>query len=99
MLPASTEDVAAELEIIRKARQMNDEKGAGWNLGERGDRHARQVLEVASAPKKDMNGGRDGFGIWVASENRSRFPKVAVSSIREGGEAMVKEGSRRGEEK
>jgi hypothetical protein len=62
-LPA--EDVAAELELIRRARTYNDEKGLGSNLElENG---GKNLLEMASYPKT--------FNYWVQSDNKSALGK------------------------
>lgn len=59
----SPDEANAEIEIMRRARSYNDERGFGSNLElESG---ARTLLEEAAFPKK--------FNHWVRSENRERM--------------------------
>lgn len=63
--PLPPDDVQAELELIRRARSYNEEKGLGSNLDlENG---GRTILEMACEPRR--------FDYWVASENRSALDR------------------------
>ena len=67
------DDVAAELELIRRARSYNDEKGVGSNLDlENG---GRTLLEMASYPRT--------FNYWIQSDNRSSLDRRHRGSERE----------------
>lgn len=63
--PLPPDDVAAELELIRRARNYNEEKGIGSNLDlENG---GRTLLEMASYPRT--------FNYWIQSDNRSSLDR------------------------
>lgn len=63
----SSEDITAELELIRRARQFNDQKGFGRNL--ESDEQAFRLLSEAAYPKDGR--GRER---WVASESLDNLP-------------------------
>ena len=73
--PASLppDDVAAELELIRRARNYNDDKGLGKNLEL--DNGGKPLLEMASYPRT--------FSYWVGSENKSSLGKSREERERE----------------
>ncbi|KAL2069946.1 hypothetical protein VTL71DRAFT_14626 [Oculimacula yallundae] len=86
----SAEDANADIEVMRRARTHNDEKGYGNNLEiEQG---ARSLLEEAAFPKKYQH--------WVKSDNKDKILGHAVptSSLREdyGGQPMMKQISQGG---
>jgi hypothetical protein len=63
--PLPPDDVQAELELIRRARSYNEEKGLGSNLElENG---GRTLLEMACEPKK--------WDYWVSSDNRNALDR------------------------
>ncbi|KAH9220066.1 Sds3-like-domain-containing protein [Leptodontidium sp. 2 PMI_412] len=81
----SAEDANADIEVMRRARNHNDEKGYGSNLDlEQG---ARSLLEEAAYPKKYQH--------WVKSDNKDKMtvPTFPTSSLREdyGGQPMMKQ--------
>ncbi|CZT09341.1 related to nif-specific regulatory protein [Rhynchosporium agropyri] len=81
----SAEDANADIEVMRRARTHNDEKGYGSNLDlEQG---ARSLLEEAAFPKKYQH--------WVKSDNKDKLTghAIATSSLREdyGGQPMMKQ--------
>ncbi|KAG4441610.1 hypothetical protein IFR05_002894 [Cadophora sp. M221] len=81
----SAEDANADIEVMRRARNHNDEKGYGSNLDlEQG---ARSLLEEAAYPKKYQH--------WVKSDNKDKItvPALPTSSLREdyGGQPMMKQ--------
>lgn len=93
--PLPPDDVAAELELIRRARSYNDEKGIGSNLDlENG---GRTLLEMASYPRT--------FNYWIQSDNRSSLDRrhrggereevgSDISPVKNGGEGMERGDSR-----
>ncbi|KAH7346788.1 Sds3-like-domain-containing protein [Rhexocercosporidium sp. MPI-PUGE-AT-0058] len=81
----SAEDANADIEVMRRARNHNDEKGFGSNLDlEQG---AKSLLEEAAYPKKYQH--------WVKSDNKDKMivPTIPTSSLREdyGGQPMMKQ--------
>ncbi|PQE03296.1 deacetylase complex subunit protein [Rutstroemia sp. NJR-2017a BBW] len=81
----SQEEINAELEIIRRGRTYNDERGYGKNLElENG---GRTLLEAVMVPRKAVT-------YYVKSDNKASM----LSSMREemGGEPMSKQSSRGG---
>ncbi|TQS34304.1 hypothetical protein Golomagni_05317 [Golovinomyces magnicellulatus] len=88
----SSEDINIELELIRRARQFNEQRGLGRNL--QIDEQALRLLSEAAFPKDGR--GRER---WVVSENRENLPfthkpgKIKERDIIDGGEAMSKKGS------
>ncbi|CAD6503433.1 BgTH12-03098 [Blumeria graminis f. sp. triticale] len=85
----SPDDLVSEMELIRRAKQVNDQRGLGRNLDT--DEHALRLLSEAAFPKDGR--GRER---WVASENKDNLPVVPKAGRgRElGGEAMSKQSSR-----
>jgi len=83
----SAEDAAAELDVIRRARSYNEEKGIGRNLElENG---GKTLLDAVTHPKQ-----LNKYMYWLKSENTH-----AISSLREdvGGVPMSKQSSRGGD--
>ena len=83
----SAEDAAAELEVIRRARSYNEEKGIGRNLDlENG---GKTLLDAVTHPKNLSK-----YAYWLKSDNTH-----AISSLREdvGGVPMSKQSSRGGD--
>ncbi|KAG4028689.1 hypothetical protein MFRU_020g01280 [Monilinia fructicola] len=81
------DEINAELEIIRRGRTYNDERGFGRNLDlENG---GRSLLEAVSTPRRAQT-------YYVKSENKGSM----LSNLREelGGEPMSKQSSRGGSE-
>ncbi|KAI1001841.1 hypothetical protein K3495_g6362 [Podosphaera aphanis] len=89
----SSEEISNEVELINRARQLNDEKGLGRNLET--DKHALRLLSEVAFPKDGR--GRER---WVASENRENLPQFQKSGrgrdrdIIPSSEAMSKQNSR-----
>lgn len=81
----SAEDANADIEVMRRARNHNDEKGFGSNLDI--DMGAKSLLEEAAWPKK--------YSYWVKSDNKDKMkePVIPTSSLREdyGGQPMMKQ--------
>ncbi|RAL67985.1 hypothetical protein DID88_008709 [Monilinia fructigena] len=81
------DEINAELEIIRRGRTYNDERGFGRNLDlENG---GKSLLEAVSTPRRAQT-------YYVRSENKGSM----LSNLREelGGESMSKQSSRGGSE-
>lgn len=72
--PASltNEDITIELDLIRRARQLNDQKGLGYNL--KTDDKILALLKEAVNPK-----GQKGRERWIASENRENIYNLQKS--------------------
>jgi len=81
----SAEDANADIEVMRRARTLNDEKGYGSNLDV--EQGAKSLLEEAAYPRKYQH--------WVKSDNKEKVagPILPTSSLREdyGGQPMLKQ--------
>ncbi|KAK0103658.1 hypothetical protein ONS95_005671 [Cadophora gregata] len=81
----SAEDANADIEVMRRARILNDEKGYGSNLDV--EQGAKSLLEEAAYPRKYQH--------WVKSDNKEKIsaPAMPTSSLREdyGGQPMLKQ--------
>ncbi|KHJ35603.1 putative deacetylase complex subunit protein [Erysiphe necator] len=62
----SHEDITVELDLMRRARQLNDQKGLGYNL--QADDKILGLLKEVVNPK-----GLKGRERWIASENRENL--------------------------
>ncbi|RKF61808.1 hypothetical protein GcC1_152003 [Golovinomyces cichoracearum] len=88
----SSEDINIEMELIRRARQLNEQRGLGRNL--QIDEQALRLLSEAAFPKDGR--GRER---WVVSENKENLHfthkpgKIKERDIIGGGEVMSKKGS------
>ncbi|KAK2629921.1 hypothetical protein QTJ16_000741 [Diplocarpon rosae] len=81
----SPEEANAEIEVMRRARTYNDERGFGSNLAL--DTGAKTLLEEAAYPKKYQH--------WVKSDNKDKMVtgSLPTSNLRGdcGGEPMLKQ--------
>ncbi|KAI6710084.1 hypothetical protein JHW43_007407 [Diplocarpon mali] len=81
----SPDEANAEIEVMRRARTYNDEKGFGSNLAL--DSGAKTLLEEAAYPKKYQH--------WVKSDNKDKMVagSLPTSNLRGdyGGEPMLKQ--------